>query len=93
MTSPTDHKQMTDAEVADLYLTHAAAGPPIGSRWRHRRSGGTYVVIAVALVESTLVPAVVYAGVAREGRAVWVRPLEQWAERFEQIGGQKAWAT
>ncbi len=43
----------------------------VGQRWRHYK-GGEYDVVAVALLEATLDPVVVYAG--HDG-VVWVRTL------------------
>ncbi len=48
----------------------------VGQRWRHYK-GGEYDVVAVALLEATLDPVVVYAG--RDG-VVWIRALHVFLE-------------
>ena len=52
------------------------AGVRAGQRWTHHK-GTTYTVIAVGLEESTVTPAVVYAG---PDGVVWVRRLTSWLE-------------
>lgn len=45
-----------------------------GQTWRHVKSGGKYIVVAVALEEATLTPVVVYRG---HDDVVWTRPLDE----------------
>jgi hypothetical protein len=56
---------------------------PVGSRWRHRRSGRLVVVACLALLEATLAPVVVY----REDETLipFIRPTEEFLERFERL--------
>ncbi len=62
--------------------------PPLpvlhGARWRHRKSGGLYKVLAVGRIEATLAPCVIYQ--AEAGGDVWVRPYDEFTDgRFERI--------
>lgn len=65
--------------------------PKLGSRWRHTKSGGEYVVMAFCLIEATLIPSVVYKGQRayyRDGFewSWWCRPLAEFMDgRFVQI--------
>lgn len=53
-----------------------ASNVRVGQRWRHFK-GGEYDVVAVALLEASLDPAVVYAG--HDG-VVWIRALHVFLE-------------
>lgn len=52
-----------------------------GSLWVHQKTGNRYMIVALARMESTLEPVVVYSG---EGRA-WVRPEAEFRERFAEL--------
>lgn len=58
-----------------------------GTVWRHKRSGVLYTVVCGCLIESTLVPAVVYQRHGGEvwSKPTWCRPLAEWADRFEFV--------
>lgn len=63
------------------YLQHAA---PFGSRWRHRRSGGVYVVQGVCVLEANQKAAVLYRNT--EGGPVWARNGREFLDgRFERV--------
>lgn len=49
---------------------------------RHRKTGGLYKLLMTALIEADLSHAVVYEG--NDG-TVWVRPLDQFIERFDPL--------
>ena len=65
--------------------------PPIGSDWKHVKSGGLYSVITYAMIEATLTPAVIYAGgngYHKDGLTwkVWCRPVSEFMDgRFARI--------
>ncbi|MBP9750575.1 MAG: DUF1653 domain-containing protein [Candidatus Peribacteraceae bacterium] len=59
------------------------AAPLPGQRYRHYK-GGRYEVVAVATLEATHEPLVVYR--AEADGAVWARPLSQWSETVEHEG-------
>lgn len=48
--------------------------------WLHKKSGGKYHILAFAHLEATLMPVVVYQGA--KGGEVWVRPKDEFFERF-----------
>lgn len=63
-------------------------GPPVGSVWRHRKTGTKYVVLHVGMIESGLVPCVVYR-LHMEPGVVWVRPVTEFVDgRFENLDGE-----
>lgn len=66
-----------EAALAAIDQTQLRAG----QRWRHYKTGGVYQVIATAILESTLEPAVVYAG--KDG-VVWVRSMSIFLGRARQ---------
>ena len=50
-------------------------------RMRHRKTGGIYTVMALALEEATLEPVVVYCGATGQ---VWTRPASEFFDgRYE----------
>jgi hypothetical protein len=59
------------------------AAPLPGQRFRHYK-GGLYEVVAVARLEATHEPLVVYR--AEVDGTVWARPLAQWSETVEHEG-------
>jgi len=66
--------------------------PTVGSHWLHRKSGGTYYVLAVGKIEADLIPAVVYQSTYDD--KVWVRPLANFMDgRFEQTPDPRAALT
>ena len=56
------------------------------SKWRHLKTGATYVVIANdAVIEASLTPAIAYCPLGPAG-PMWVRPLAEFLDgRFERI--------
>jgi hypothetical protein len=62
-----------------------ASGVREGWLWRHRRTGGHYAVVCLCVLEAGYVPAVAYRGLA-DDRTVWVRPLEEFLDRFVREG-------
>ena len=58
-------------------------GIRVGDRFVHYK-GGRYEVVALAVLEATCEPAVVYLSLSR-GTA-WVRTLEDWTDTFEIDG-------
>lgn len=59
---------------------------PVGSRWRHLRTGGYYIVTGLAMSEGDLTMLVCYRNVKSDPDTVpWARPAEQFLDgRFEQ---------
>lgn len=55
----------------------AAEAPRPGEVWRHYK-GGYYAIVAAAVIEATLEPAVVYMSLKYE--TTWVRTLTDWRE-------------
>ena len=49
---------------------------------RHRKTGGLYKLLTPALLEADLSHVAVYEG---EDGTVWVRPLDQFTERFDAL--------
>lgn len=49
--------------------------------WRHRQTGRWYRVVCTARIEADQTPAVVYQ--SETDGAIWVRPLEEFLERFD----------
>lgn len=57
--------------------------PSISNLWRHIKTGGVYVVMCPAVIETDAVPAVAYA-IANGDGTVWVRPVTEFLDgRFE----------
>ena len=59
--------------------------PPIGSQWRHVKSGGVYRVKDLCLIEATLAPAVIYEGSHGyvQGKVLWntwCRPISEFLD-------------
>lgn len=67
-------------------LGHNARRAPQGSHWRHRKTGGVYVIDHHGLIEATLEPAVVYRPKDGTPGLVWVRPAAEFFDgRFEEV--------
>lgn len=59
---------------------------PDSGKWLHIKSGGLYVILFPAVIESRLTPAVAYAKASGDG-LIWVRPAEEFLDgRFEWRG-------
>lgn len=75
-----DHRNIelkeTEEDIA-LNMEHA----PVGSRWRHKKTGGEYTIVMHAIIELTLSPSIVY----RDEKNAWVRPALAFFDRFERI--------
>ena len=56
--------------------------PRVGEHWRHIKSGNTYRIVACGWIEATLDNVVIYQDLTPR-RFVWVRPLDEFAEKFE----------
>ena len=56
----------------------------IGSRWKHLKTGGIYIVVGPSIIERTNEPAILY---QREGDGtLWVRPTDEFLDgRFEPV--------
>ncbi len=50
----------------------------VGQTWQHTKTGGCYVIVALAIEEATLTPVVVYKG---SNEIVWTRPLDEFIGR------------
>jgi hypothetical protein len=57
------------------------------SVWKHKRTGNYYEIILAenVFIEATTEPAVVYERVNKAVKGVWVRPLDEFMERFEYV--------
>lgn len=60
-----------------------AREPIIGALYRHNVTGRVYRVIAIGVIEATLVRAVVYQNLDPGGP--WIRPVSEW---FELVDGK-----
>ncbi len=58
-------------------------GPKLGTVWQHYK-GGRYLVVAQAVIEANLTPAVVYKDM--HAGSCWVRPLAEWDETVTHNG-------
>jgi hypothetical protein len=55
------------------------------TQWIHTKSGNTYIVVGNCFIEATCTQAVMY---EREGfvdPVVWVRPIDEFRDRFKSI--------
>lgn len=70
-----------------LYLaSRLTTSAPPGSRWRHLKTGGTYVVTGTVLIEATWRPGVEYVSTSGAIKDVIVRDREEFLDgRFELI--------
>lgn len=58
--------------------------PKPRSRWRHKKTGTVYWVLAVGLLETGLVPHVVYTEDCDDESPLWLRPVVEFLDgRFE----------
>lgn len=66
-------------------IRRGAAPPPVGSLWKHKKTGHVYVVIGHCQIEATNQPGVLYTPVwATSAPTVWARPTLQFMDgRFE----------
>ena len=56
-----------------------------GSKWRHVKTDGIYVIVTECKLENDDVAAVAYRSIIEENDIVWVRPKEQFLDgRFER---------
>lgn len=58
---------------------------PYGTAWRHKKSGGMYVVTGVPILEANATPMVMYVGHQDGDNLEWLRPVEEFLEKFERI--------
>lgn len=75
-----------DKRTSDQSLVEMASrgAPPIGSRWKHLKTGGVYQVLLIGLREEDGTPAVAYRKINTE--LTWFRPVAQFTDgRFERI--------
>lgn len=73
-----------DRHVSDVFLRTMLDDSPVRacSSWRHRKTGGRYHVVCVAVREADLVPLVVYQN--SETLVTWARPVAEFVERFDR---------
>ncbi len=58
---------------------------PVSTLWRHRKSGGVYVISGICQIEATNEPGVLYSSVQTEG-PLWCRPLAEFTDgRFVRL--------
>jgi hypothetical protein len=62
---------LTDEKLSEM-VRPATEAVPVGSKWRHSKSGGDYIAEGVALSEGGQEPVVIYRS-TREGSVAWVR--------------------
>lgn len=73
--------KLDEARIEILALTENV---PIGTRWRHLKSGNDYMVTGHAIIEATLTPAVIYSRYGQTDR--WCRPGSEFLDgRFENV--------
>ncbi len=73
-------------------------GPPVGSVWKHSKTGHLYTVVRLSILEATLEAAVTYR--SHIDQVEWTRPLSSfrqtvcvgglWVQRFEPARSAKA---
>ena len=57
-----------------------------GVRWKHKKTGNVYRIMAFGFTEKTLTPSVIYENVTQPG-ALFIRPCEEFFDgRFEMLG-------
>lgn len=62
---------------------------PVGSEWRHLKSGGVYQVVDFCFLESTASPAIMY-GKREPNAPVWARDAAEFLDgRFVRLGGAR----
>ena len=72
-------QQLDDAVKADTsQIMSAGVGIYPGMEVRHVESGRDYIVVCEAMIEATMIGAVVYRSV--DGGNVWVRPLREFCD-------------
>jgi hypothetical protein len=81
---------LTDSELKDRAQAWATGdGPAIGSKWKHYKTGGHYIVVARSLMEDTLEPLVTYYSVDKG--TYWTRALRNFEETVvAPLDGQRA---
>lgn len=52
-----------------------------GTRWVHQKSGKTYSILAIGLIEDDHSQVIVYT----DGKDVWIRPMLQFYTRFWRV--------
>lgn len=60
------------------------SGVTAGTKWKHRRSGHSYLVLDVGVTEEDLEPVVTYCRVHDSRTPMFARPVEQFLEKFEE---------
>ena len=71
---------MTEEQLTEI-IRRTDRVCPIGSTIQHRKTGGTYHVMALTLREVDLEPLVVYRSTG--SRVSWSRPLGEVIDRFD----------
>ena len=78
-------QKLTNLDLSNI-IALADREVPVGSRIRHKASGGTYQVLTITLREADLEPLMVYAPVDQGApRIFWSRPVSEFRGRFEFI--------
>lgn len=59
---------------------------PWGSRWKHLKTGNVYIAGETAIIEATMMPAIIYRIENLYGGSWWVRPISEFLDgRFERL--------
>lgn len=73
----------TVRDEADL-LSALSGAPPVGSVWKHAKTGNDYVVTARGIREEDLSPMLAYRRV--DGSLTWFRPVSEFLDgRFQRV--------
>ena len=64
-----------------------AEPPKIGTIWRHKTSGGTYMLLATLMLEADQTPMVGYqtTHLVPDRDDIWVRPTDEFLEKFDEV--------
>lgn len=81
-------KDLPDAPAREVSVADERGSLPHviqdGTRFRHKKTGGTYIVVGAGRIEADLTPCVVYQS-ETDGR-IWVRPQKEFNDgRFVRI--------
>ncbi|ADZ70685.1 DUF1653 domain-containing protein [Polymorphum gilvum] len=79
-----DQAEIPSAGGGDTMAARDGLDPSLrASRWRHRKTGGTYTIIGQCRIEATGADAFLYQGT--DG-TIWARPKEEFLDgRFERL--------
>ena len=73
--------------MADFHQDLDLFEPPVGSMWKHVKTGNTYEVTGMCKIEATNTVAVLYRDWSQPQSLPWARPLSEFKDgRFVRVG-------